>query len=904
MLLGRERECAFIEATLASVRAGAGTGVLVLGEAGIGKSALLAHAAERAEEMLVLRAGGVASEMHLSWAGLHSLLWPHADLIGRLPPPQQAALRSALGLAEPARHGPFLVSAAVVSLVGVLAEERPVLVLVDDLQWVDHESIHALTFALRRMEADRIGMVFACRDTEPGAPDLHTVGERFVELVVGPLDDVAVERFLETRVPLSLDHRIRRRIADAARGNPLALTELSAENAITDAESGSVPLARRLEQGFLRRAHALPEKAQQLLLLAAADESADVADLVTAGARGGLDGQDLLAAERSRLLVITGSAVAFSHPLVRSAVYREASDHQRREAHLALARATADRDTARSTWHRAAAATGPDEEVSRALEQVGAEAQRRAAMTTSARAYRRAAELTEDADRRVDCLTRAAEAAWESGDSVLAQQLVESARRRARKPQQVARAEHLRGWLQVNTGVVLEGFEILHAAAAGAARGHLPQTAATILADAYRAASYEGIDDLVRDAGSLARRLVDTDTPTPQAAYVAGVAALWGDDPQEASPLLQQVVEDGRTTQDPARLVLTAKAALYAGDTLGGLTYGTRAAVLAREHGALATLATALEMVSFADLHTSLDRAESSALEGLQAARETHQTPSAALQLSTLATVAAYRGDEKGCLAATAEVFGLARRHGLALPEGMAVGALGLLDLALGRPEVAADRLERLLETTAHPMIRLSVAADFVEAAARAEAPDRAGDVVALMARWADSNGSAAARAVAARCRAVVCRSDEAVALFEQCLRLVEGHGSSLDRARTHLLLGEHLRRARQRAQARPHLRAAWDLFDRLGAVPWAERARTELRATGESARSRRSSGTEQLTPQERHIAALVAEGASSKQVAAQLFLSPRTVDYHLRKVFTKTGISSRTQLRTLDLER
>jgi DNA-binding CsgD family transcriptional regulator len=231
------------------------------------------------------------------------------------------------------------------------------------------------------------------------------------------------------------------------------------------------------------------------------------------------------------------------------------------------------------------------------------------------------------------------------------------------------------------------------------------------------------------------------------------------------------------------------------------------------------------------------------------------------------------------------------------------VAALGLLDLALGRPQLAMDRLERLLETTAHPMIRLSVVTDLVEAAARADHLDRVTRVVTLVDRWAGSSDSKGARAVADRCRALAADPDEAVALFERSLASQQGGGESTGLARTHLLLGEHLRRARRRSEARPHLRAAWDIFDRLGATPWAERARTELRATGETARSRTSADHEALTPQERHIAALVAQGASSKQVAAQLFLSPRTVDYHLRKVFMKTGISSRTELRTLDLE-
>ncbi len=902
MLLGRERECAVIDSALAVARDSGGTGVLVLGEAGIGKSALLAYAAEQAHGMLVLRASGVESEMHLTWAGLHSLLRPHADAIGLLPVPQQAALRSALGLEDSPNRGPFLVSAAVVSLLGSLADQQPVVVLVDDVQWMDRESVEALAFASRRFNADRVCMIFACRDTEPDAPDAAALGNGFLELVVNPLDSAASEEFLDARVSLSLDHRIRSRITEAARGNPLALLELSEENAISDLESGSVPLAARLEQGFLRRVHALSQRTQLLLLIAAADDSPDVHSLLAAGAQIDVGEPELVDAARSRLIEATDDAVEFAHPLVRSAIYREAPAEQRRLVHRVLAGVTTGTDPSRSTWHLAAATTGPDEEVSRALEDLAREAQRRGAMQTSASAYRRAAQLTVDVERQARCLTCGAEASWESGDIALASQLVESARAIARTPGVISRAEHLRGRLHLHTGIVLEGFEILYAAATAASAAK-PRTAAWILVDAYRAASYDGLGDQVRRAGSLARDLVQTDGAAPApAAFVAGAAALWERNVEVAAPLLQSVVDRGDGADDAGVLILASMASLYLGDNAGGVAYGTRAAVLAREHGALATLANALEMVSFAELPFSLDRAESSAIEGLQSARETHRTPSVAVHLSMLSTIAAYRGQEEACLDSAGQVFELARRHGLALAEGRAVAALGLLDLTLGRPTLAMDRLERLLETTVHPVIRLSIATDLVEAASRADCPDRVAGVVALVSSWADSSDSPAARAVATRCLALISEPDKAVTLFEESLGLQQGRGETSGLARTHLLLGEHLRRLRQRSAARPHLRAAWDTFDRLGAAPWAERARTELRATGESARSRTTAGLEDLTPQERHIACLVAEGASSKQVAAQLFLSPRTVDYHLRKVFTKTGISSRTELRALDL--
>ncbi|HEU4945798.1 MAG TPA: LuxR family transcriptional regulator [Kribbella sp.] len=902
MLLGRGQESAIVASVLTAAREGHASGVVIVGEAGIGKSSLLAHAAAQADGMLVLEAGGVESESRLAWAGLHALFRTHEGAIHRLPPPQAAALRAALGLEDAALDGPFLVSAAVVTLVGTLAEERPVLLLVDDIQWLDRESLEALRFAMRRFDADRVAMVLACRSSESAAPDASDLGDDFRRVEVAPLDEAAVAEFLDTRVPLALDHRIRHRIIEAARGNPLALTELSAENAIATMERGSVPLATRLEQGFLRRAHALSEPARRLLVVAAANDSGDVREALAAGAAFGAGEAEVVEVERSRLVSVADGAIDFAHPLVRSAIYRDARPELRRAAHAALATATEPVDRLRATWHRAAATVRPDEAVARELEGLASSAQRRAAMQTSARAYRRAAELTEHVGQQVRCLTSAAEASWECGDTTAAATLVEEARGLARDDLAAARADHLRGLLEMNTGVLLEGFEILCTTVARVGVAD-PRLAATVLVDAYRAASFEGLDDRVRETAELAGRL-GTDGEDAAGAFVAGVAALWLDDPDRATPLLAAVTERCRPSDEPGALCLSAMAALYTGDPGGALKDATRASVLARERGALSTLARALEIVSFADLATSLTRAESSAQEGLETARETRQNPSIAFHLGTLATIAAFRGDEAACKRWAGEVVDLTRRHGLAMPEARAIGALAVLDLGLGRPEPAMDRLERLFETTAHPVIRLSSAVDFVEAALRADRPDRATDVVRLVTGWARTSRTPSAAAIAARCAALVADGPDAERGFEQSLRLQEGQGESLDLARTHLLYGEHLRRVRRRADARPHLRAAWQVFERLGAVPWAERARAELRASGEAARSDRSAGPASLTPQERQIARLVAEGGTSKHVAAQLFLSPRTVDYHLRKVFTKTGISSRAQLRTLDLER
>lgn len=902
MLYGRSLECAAIDRVLADASGGRAGGLVLRGDAGIGKSALLDYAAERAAGMRVLRARGVQAETRLAFAGLHALLRGVVAELDRLPAPQAQALRGALGLAPPVDRGGFLVSAGLLSLLSLLAEHEPVLCLVDDAQWLDAESLDALGFAHRRLESDRIAVLLAVRDDDAGEGP-RSVPDGLAEMPLGPLPSGAMAQMLADRLPLALDHRLRDRVLQAARGNPLAAVELSMENALRSGAGESAPLtlSARLERRYLYRVRQLPAAVQRLLLLAAADESGDVGLLLAAGRELGCTPHDLAAAEAASLVRVDGGGLDFAHPLVRSAVYQAGTLQERQAVHAALARALAGTDADRSTWHRAAATVFPDEGAARALEEVGRSSLRRAASGAAARAFERASALTADPHRRVALLLDAAEAWWQSGHAAQASGLVERARGLAVGPPLLARADHLRGRLVAQTGRVMDGFAVLVEGAARIADSD-PDLAAAMLVDALRAASYEGDLAAVIKAGGQARRLSTRDDPAPAAAFVAGVAAVLSGDARTGAPLLRSAERMAEAGDDPVLLVWAGTACAYLGDFAGARSYGVRAVTRSREVGALGTLATALELSSIASLWRSLATAESEASEGQRMAVETGQPPSAAVHLATLATVAAIRGDEPVATSHADQVFRLAARHGLAFPEGRAKVALALLDLGLGRPRQALERLEQLMATRCHPAIAISAAGEIVDAAVRAGCVDRAVAALRLLERWAEPAGSPQARALLTCCRALLAEGDEAERGFQDAIGIQSPLGASFLLARMRLLYGEFLRRARRRVDARPHLRAAVEEFDRLGAVPWRERARAELRATGESARPRQVSHANDLTPQELQIARLVAGGAATKEVAAHLFLSPRTVDHHLRRVFAKTGIASRFQLRDLDL--
>ena len=898
VLHGRDAECAAIDGLLTAARRGDGGALALRGGPGMGKTALLQYAAERGCGMRILQMRGVEAEARLSFAGLHAVLRPLLPQISSLPAPQAAALSGALGLAEASGPNRFLIAAGVLGVLAEAAGRQPVLCLVDDAHWLDSSSLDAFLFAARRIESDPIAMIFATRTGEADLPGLP-------EVSLGPIDPAAALDLLRERAGAALQEPARRQVLTLAAGNPLALVELSAELAAAagrrDAAAAGLPLGARLERAFLHRIGEQPDDVRRLLLLASADDSGELGTLLAAARSLGIDRSALSAAERARLLRVEPGGVEFVHPLVRSAIYQTAPFAERQDVHLALAGVLdGDANAGRRAWHRAAAAVPPAEGVADELEKVADDARARAGHGVAARTLERAAALTGDPARRARLLLDAAEDAWESGGADAASALVAKARGLSSDPIVEGRIDQLRGRIEARRGTALDGYQIL---IDGVDRivSLDPLRAAGMLVDALQAASYGGDLGRVVEAGRRAERLLqDPDHPVA-VPFVAGVGALLSGDAARAATLLREVVARAEETADPLVLAWAGTAAGYLGDIVTAGRYGVRAVARARASGALSTLSYALETLATTQATRSPASAEANAAEGLRLAREVDQPSSVAVHLGLLAFVAALRGDEEATLALTDEIGELASKHGLGFPQARAISALGWLDLGLGRPDQALDRLEGLI-ATGHPGVALISTPDLVEAGVRLGRPERVRPALAPLEAWASSSASPWPLAALARCRALLAEGEAATRHFEEALAHHAPWAPTVDSARTQLLYAEFLRRERRRLEARPHLRDALATFERVGATPWADRARSELRATGETARRRTPDTLPTLTPQELQIARFVAAGATNKEVAAQLFVSPRTVDHHLRNVFTKLGISSRRQLRERDL--
>jgi len=893
-LYGREKECATLDALLDRARHASGDALVVTGEPGMGKTALLGYAADRADGMRVLRAQGVHAESRLPFAGLHALLRPALDLLPALPTAQADALSAALGMDEPKGQSRFLVAAGVLGLLAELADHEPVLCLVDDAQWIDGSSMDALFFAARRIESDRLAVVVSARLGELEPPGL-------AELRLDPIAPDQADRLLTAHAP-ALDPPSRRRIVELAAGNPLALVELSDDvpAPTTPSPPGrtEVPLSARLEATFLGRVHQLTPDAQRLLLVAASDDSGDLLTLQAASRPLGIGTSTLAEAERAKLLRLAGERVEFVHPLVASAVYQAALPSERRQAHEALAAALPDDQADRRAWHRAAAATTPDESLAADLEHTALAARARAGHQAAAAALERAAELSPSPHERARRLLDAAEDAWEAGRAPQASRLVDRAAQVVSTPLVQGRVAQLRGRFESRRGVVRDGFEMLLAAADLLAAVE-PHRAAASLVEALEAAFLAGDQAMVAELG---RRVVEleADEDMPAVEHVTGMTLLLGGDVERATPLLRSALERSQHSENPEVLLMAAVAAGYLGDGVSLAQCSRRAVAVARARGALGTLTRMLELSAIAEVTTSPAAAEAHASEGLELARETDQPPAVAMHLAMLATVAAIRGDEQATVEHTYAVRRLAARHGLSFPDSWVRSMLALLDLGLGHAERALERLEQLA-VDGHPGVQLTHTPDLVEAAVRVGEPERALPLFAAFEAWATSSQSASVAGQLHRCRALLSDGDVATAHYERSVAALSRFGPSLDRARTLLLLGEHLRRERRRVEARPHLRDAAEEFERLGARPWAERAWSELRASGERVR-RRDDDRARLTPQELQIAGLVVVGSTNKEIAGQLYLSPRTVDAHLRSVYAKLGIASRGQLRQVDL--
>lgn len=836
MLYGRSAECGLIDNVFDGARRGRAGALVLRGEAGIGKSALLQYAAEQAGDARVLDIRGVQAESGLPFAGLHALLYPVRYHMSSLSLPQRRALNAALGLELAEAPSRFLVAAAVVELLAMLAEECPLVCLVDDAQWVDPQSLGTLTFAQRRLRADRAAMLFALRIELTGNTGYaHRLLADLPQLALGPLDGAAADQLINERKGLSPSARAAVRVA--ARGNPLALVALAVDGQ-SEIPGQPPPLTEHLEASYLRRAMGMSHRVRDLLLLAAVGDAGDLAILMQAARRHRVTEQDLAAAEARGLLTVAAGKVEFTHPLVRSAVYHNATSTRRREAHLALAAALNDINPARAIWHRAAAAVAPAEEVATELLGLGATAARQGDTDLAARAYARAAELTADSSGRVSLLLDAAEASWECGRPEQAAELVASARETAQSRDHLASIDHLRGLLEASTGSALHGCDIL---LAGAERilDVAPIRAAAMVFDAMRVASVAGDMQRVAHAGQTAGRLIPSESHPASAFFAAGIAALLTGSGAGAVAELEEGLRAIRVTDDAEQLCMAATAAAFTGDFTRTHLLASQAVSRCRETGALGHLAWALEVLVVTQLETAPRQAEASADEGLRAARETNQVASEAIHLATLATVAAMRGDRPTTEKLAGQVFELDRAHGLAFPAARATAALGLLELGLGRPAEALVHCEALATTHGHRAIQLAAADVAMLAAVWSGEDEKAHELMATVGswRWVREADAEWAEATLNRWQALVAPDAEAGTFYERSLTHQTRSPRSFPQALTHLLYGEHLRRIRQRSAARPQLRMAIEIFERLDAVPWAARARTQLRATGETVR-------------------------------------------------------------------
>ncbi|MEX2252934.1 MAG: AAA family ATPase, partial [Thermoleophilaceae bacterium] len=902
---GRERECAAIDGLLEDSLRGESGSLVLRGEAGIGKTALLTQAAERARGGTVLRTSGVEAESDLPFAGLHGLLRPIVEKLEDLPEAQADALAGALGLAPSPGSDRLLVSAATLSLLAAAAEEAPVLCLIDDAQFLDAASAEALVFSSRRLAAEPVAMLFAAREDEAStfaAPDLP-------ELVLEGLGAKAAAQLVNASAPRAGDPVREWLLAEAA-GNPLALLELpsglSDEQLVGRAAlPEAIPLTGRLRAAFAQRVERLPAATRTALLIAALDDGGDVATVVRAATEAGLPDNSLDSAEEARLLRTAGDRIAFRHPLVRSALHESSTDSERRAAHAALAAALSGaEDVDRRAWRQALASLTKDEEVAAELEASAHRYQARAGHASAATAFARAAELSVDEDRRASRLAAAAEAAWSAGQPERARELIARALPLS-TAQARARLLHLRGRIEATTGDVRSAVAVLLEAADASEDG---SHTLELLIEATEAAEYAGDYAQAAAIGARASAIEPrSETDRFRIAALNGVAAELVGDHERAAPLLQEAIRRAEQLEDPQALLWAVFIPTMGnmGGTLGdALPYATRAVTIARERGLLNILPTALSQQ--ANALTGQGRfslAYAAAEEGIRLASDFGHRLRASWNLTNLATLDALRGDEGPARAHADEAIELAASGGATLIVGFAEWALGLLDLTLGRPGEATDRL--LLVSAgerpeSNPLTALWSIPDLIEAAARSGRLEETVDRFDRYADWVQDSPSPARLSVLARCRALAGEGDTREQ-FETALA-PDATVSPFLQARTELLYGEWLRRERQRVEARRHLRRAADLFRQVGVTPWEERAEAELRATGEKARKRDPSTLDQLTPQELQIAGLVADGMTNREVAAQLYLSPRTIDYHLRKVFSKLGVTSRTELARMDL--
>ncbi len=900
MLLGRDPERQAIQHLLKSARAGHSAVLALVGEPGIGKTALLEHATSEAGGLRLLRARGVESEVHLPFAGLYELLLPALHLVERLPAPRLRAIEGALALRPGTPAERFAVGAATLSLLALYAEESPLLVLVDDAHLLDASSAETIRFVLRRLLAEPIAALIAVREGEASLLD----GADLPTLRVAGLDRESAAQLLG-QVPNETVERLYR----ATGGNPLALTELAgdATQLAAAAFDAPIPVSAQVTRAFARRAEALAPSTQRLLVVAAADDTGDLVTLERAATHLQLHVADLAAAEQAGLVRASGGHLEFGHPLARAAIYAAAAPQVRREAHRVLARSLPDRDADRRAWHLAAAAAGTDVTASSALEEAGMRARLRSAYAIASAAFERSAQLAGADERRGRLFLAASEDAWIAGSAERAVALLEAARPLTADVQQGVLIDGLRGRIAMRGGPVMQGHAILSAAAERVAVA-APDLAVGLLADAIEAAFVAG------DAAEMARTarrvmaLVSSHASarTRFLAHSAnGMALVFTPDGQRGIDSIRKAFalleEHPDLRSDTTLLPWLLFGPLYLRESGSMHALADEALDLARSRAALGVLPSLLTRA--AREHAASDdwaRAEVEYDEAARIARETGQQTELAHALSGLAWLEARQGREADCTAHAREALAMCADLGVHLFEVWTIYALGGLELGLGRPHAALQDLEECMRRLDELGIEdpdLFPSAELVDAYLRTGRGADAQDAAARLETAARRKGQPWSLARAARCRGLLAGHDAFDDSFEEAVQLHNRTPDIFELGVTRLAFGARLRRARRRSLARGQLREAFDIFDRLGAAPWAEMTRVELLATGETARPRGTPALDALTRHELHIAQLLAGGKTTRETAAALFLSPKTIEYHLRSIYGKLGVSSRNEL-------
>ena len=895
-LTDRRAERGVLGGLAEAVRAGESRVLVVHGEPGVGKTALLEYLAGQAAGGRVLRVSGVQSEMELAFAGLHQLCGPLLDRLGVLPGPQRRALRIAFGISDGPAPDRFLVGLAVLGLLSEVAGEWPVLCVVDDAQWLDRASAQVLAFVARRLGAESVGLVFGTRVAGGELAGLP-------ELAVGGLAERDARALLDAVLPGPVDARVREQIVAETRGNPLALLELPRGLTAAELAGGfGLPgaLAGRIEDSFRQRVDALPAQARRLLLLAAADPTGDPVLVWRAAGRLGIGTQAAGPAAAAGLAEF-GARVRFRHPLARSAVYQSAPARDRQEVHRALAEATDPQaDPDRRAWHRAQAAAGPDEEVAAELEDSAGRAQARGGLAAAAAFLERAALLTPDPARRAGRTLAAAQASLQAGAFGKALELLATAEAGPLDDLQGTRADWLRGQVAFASGPGSDAPPLL-LKAARRLEPLDPDLARETYLDAWQAALFAGhlaVGGDLEEVSRAARALPRPERP-PRAAGVLldGLALLVTDGPAAAAPVLRQAISTFAGPDVPVAerlrwswMAQAASLPLWDGE-------GWRLIVpplqLARDVGALDQLPIMLNIRAVAAAWKGDLAAAASLIAEADAARE---ATGARLVAYAAMVLAAFRGSQAEAVPLIEATLEQAAAAGQGAAVTWAHWVAAILHNGLGRYQEA---LAAARQAAGHKLVHLSMWAlpELVEAAARTGNTGLAGEALDQLSEWTQAGRTDWGLGVEARCRALLSDGEPADRLYREAIARLGQTGMRPDLARTHLLYGEWLRRQRRRADARAQLRTARQLLDAIGMEAFAERARRELLAAGATARRHAVTARVELTSQETQIARLAADGLSNAEIGTRLFLSPRTVQYHLGKVFTKLDITSRTQL-------